>query len=271
MKLSIITVNLNNAIGLSKTVESVFSQSTHNFEYIIVDGLSSDGSVDIIHSLEKSNTQTKEPVLLLWLSEKDTGIYNAMNKGIKMAQGDYLLFLNSGDVLHDESVIDSFLKADVVADVVTGIECMSHGVVVNPVQNDKLTYSYMYNDTLLHQSTFIRRDAFDKYGMYSEDYRIVSDWEWFFRVLIKEDASYQTLDFIVTDFDNEGISNSDKYRELKNKERESVHSSILPRVRVDYNEMCRLQLIEKEYKHLKDGKFGWIISLILNIKGMHKK
>lgn len=271
MKLSIITVNLNNTIGLSKTIESVVSQSTHNFEYIIIDGVSSDGSVDVIREFESFNIQSKNPLSLICISEKDTGIYNAMNKGIKMANGEYLLFLNSGDILHDEFVVESFVKSNITADIATGIEYMSNGVVVRPIKCNKLTYSYMYNDTLLHQSTFIRRDAFDRFGMYREEYRIVSDWEWFFRVLIKENASYMPLDFIVADFDVYGVSNSEKYNKIHKEEREKVHSSILPRIRVDYDEMCRLQLVEKEYKHLKEGKFGWIISLILNLKRMNKR
>lgn len=271
MKLSIITVNLNNALGLSKTIESVARQCTQKFEYIIIDGVSSDGSVDVIRAFDSSNLQSKNPLSLMWISEKDTGIYNAMNKGINMANGEYLLFLNSGDILHDEFVVESFLKSNVTADIATGIEYMSNGVVVRPIKCEKLTYSYMYNDTLLHQSTFIRRDAFERFGMYREDYRIVSDWEWFFRVLIKENASYMPLDFIVADFDVHGVSNSEKYIKIHKEEREMVHSSILPRIRLDYNEMCRLQLVEKEYKHLKEGKFGWIISIILNLKKRNKK
>ena len=87
--LSIITINYNNASGLKQTVNSVVNQSNKNFEYIIIDGNSTDRSKPIIDSLEFEN--------LKWISEEDSGIYNAMNKGIKRATGDYLLFLNSGD------------------------------------------------------------------------------------------------------------------------------------------------------------------------------
>jgi glycosyltransferase involved in cell wall biosynthesis len=102
MKLSIITINWNNAEGLRKTMKSVLTQSCKEFEYIVVDGGSTDGGVDIIKQYEDSPN-------LRWLSEKDNGIYNAMNKGIKMAHGEYLHFLNSGDCLIDQDVVRKML------------------------------------------------------------------------------------------------------------------------------------------------------------------
>ena len=108
MKLSIITINYNNSIGLRKTIESVVSQTDNTFEYIIVDGGSSDGSVDIIKQYADKISQ--------WVSERDGGIYNAMNKGVRMAHGEYIMFLNSGDILYDNNVIGHVLpklKADI--------------------------------------------------------------------------------------------------------------------------------------------------------------
>ncbi len=89
MKLSIITINKNNAYGLRKTIQSVINQTYSNIEYIIIDGASTDGSIDVIKKFEDK--------IDWWASEPDTGIYNAMNKGIKIATGDYCQFLNSGD------------------------------------------------------------------------------------------------------------------------------------------------------------------------------
>lgn len=108
MRLSIITINYNNSIGLRKTIESVVSQTDNTFEYIIVDGGSSDGSVDIIKQYADKVSQ--------WVSERDGGIYNAMNKGVRMAHGEYIMFLNSGDILYDNNVIGHVLpklKADI--------------------------------------------------------------------------------------------------------------------------------------------------------------
>ena len=275
MKLSIITINYNNAEGLHKTLESVYSQTCCQFEHVIVDGGSSDGSVPIIKSYEESivakrlNQKTQYPIIT-WISEKDTGIYNAMNKGIKKAQGEYLLFLNSGDVFANDNVTSHFVDTDVKADIATGIEKMPNGDLIHPKKETELTYSFFYNDTLLHQSTFIRRDAFERYGMYREDYRIVSDWEWFFRAIIKEDATYQPLEFVVADFDGTGMSNDDKYRQLQNLEREKVHQEILPRIFNDYTELMRLRKIERESSYLEEGAFGWVIKLILWIKQIKK-
>jgi len=116
MKLSIITINYNNASGLRKTVESVLSQSTHDFEYIVVDGGSTDGSVEYLES-QNSELKTQN---FSFISEKDNGIYNAMNKGIRMAQGEYLHFLNSGDWLADEKVVENMLKTLPDCDIYVG-------------------------------------------------------------------------------------------------------------------------------------------------------
>src|ERR1700757_1115246 len=99
-KLSIITINFNDQLGLSKTIKSVISQTISDFEFIIIDGASSDKSLDIIkHYADK---------ISFWVSEKDNGIYDAQNKGIAKATGDYLLFLNSGDCFYNEHIVENF-------------------------------------------------------------------------------------------------------------------------------------------------------------------
>ena len=96
-KLSIITINYNNQSGLQRTVESIVNQTWKEFEYIVIDGGSTDGSAAYLESQNK--------IFDYWVSEKDLGIYNAMNKGIKAATGHYLLFLNSGDELLNDKVL----------------------------------------------------------------------------------------------------------------------------------------------------------------------
>ncbi len=103
-KLSIITINLNNSAGLDKTMKSVLVQSFRDFEYIVIDGGSNDGSVEILKSFEKLYSNKTE---IIWLSETDKGIYNAMNKGIDLAHGEYLLFLNSGDSLVNPDILQT--------------------------------------------------------------------------------------------------------------------------------------------------------------------
>lgn len=266
MKLSIITICYNDAQGLKKTLGSVAGQCCADFEHVIVDGKSKDDSPAIIREYADGSAY---PVH--WVSEQDNGIYNAMNKGIDMASGEYLLFLNSGDILVGTQVVKCFIDANVYADVASGIERMPNGNLSYPKNEDELTYDFFHNDTLRHQSTFIRRDAFEKYGKYREDYRIVGDWEWFFRVIIRDNASYQTLNFDVAIFDCNGISNSKVLMESHESERSRVHKEILPRLQHEYEELQILRSIKEEYDHLKSGRFGIFVKIFLRIKQLKKK
>lgn len=159
-KLSIITVNLNNQEGLNKTIESVIVQDFSDFEFIIIDGGSIDGSREIIeHYSDKIN---------FWTSEPDSGVYQAMNKGIANAKGKYLLFLNSGDFLADQFVLKKVFSIENTADILAGkCNITKNGKVVhitNPPE--EITFGYLYNKGLNHQSTFIKKSLFDKYGLY---------------------------------------------------------------------------------------------------------
>ena len=137
MKLSIITINYNNAVGLKKTLDSVAAQTYTDFEYIIVDGASTDGSVDIIREYENALASRPSPLAshLKWISEPDTGIYNAMNKGIRLAHGEYTLMLNSGDYLVDEQVIEKVLLLLDGTDIIQGNTVS----VINNKKNENVT------------------------------------------------------------------------------------------------------------------------------------
>lgn len=203
MKLSIITVNLNNATGLLKTIQSVVSQTWQEFEYIVIDGGSNDGSVEIIKQYED--------YCYSWVSEEDTGVYQAMNKGIARANGTYLLFLNSGDFLLNELVLESIFTHDYEADILCGRCNLSQNGVVKWTTNppNMVTFATLYHGGgLAHQSTFIRKTLFEKLGFYKEDYKYNSDIEFWYRSIILNDASTHKLDIVVTDYNLEGISNS---------------------------------------------------------------
>ena len=136
MKLSIITINYNNAEGLRKTLASVAAQTFRDFEHIIVDGGSTDESVEIIRqyadneAIRPENSKADNLALspyhlitsspIIWISEPDSGIYNAMNKGIKMAKGEYLLFLNSGDYLVDADTLKNVFEEANDVDIIYG-------------------------------------------------------------------------------------------------------------------------------------------------------
>lgn len=283
MKLSIITINYNNAEGLRKTLASVASQTYRNIEHVIVDGGSTDGSVDVIRDYESANRSSVHPLTIIWSSEPDKGIYNAMNKGIEIALGrrivnsfnrselvddkhgeadrpkqsgvenkdaeeDYIQILNSGDILAADDVtarmmaaLDSLnakrstLSGDAVS-ILYGNMLKSYDgkTIINrdTCGGDMYTpesFLYFYKGTLNHDCAYIRCDLFEKYGLYNEQMKICSDWEWYVRVIVLggEKPVYTNID--VTIFDMNGVSESyGKNAELIKRERREYLESILP-------------------------------------------
>ena len=227
MKLSIITINRNNAAGLEKTMQSVAAQTYKEFEYIIVDGASTDGGVEVIKSFESKFGHLK------WVSEPDSGIYNAMNKGIRMASGDYIQILNSGDSLAKEDVTERMLTALGETDapsILYGnmVKCFPDGyrLVDKSFAGQEITMLGMYTGTLNHDPAYIRRDLFDKYGYYDESLKIVSDWKWYLQAIILGDEKPKYVDMDVTLFDMTGISETSK--ELDQTERKQVLEQLFP-------------------------------------------
>jgi glycosyltransferase involved in cell wall biosynthesis len=180
--ISIITINLNNASGLSNTLQSLAGQTWENFESIIIDGGSSDGSVEVIKGFSAQKTLR----ISKWVSEKDHGLYHAQNKGIKAAKGEYTLFLNSGDYLFSPATLDN-LKAELwTADIIYGNILLKHRFR-NRESNmpDTISPEHLYYSTLMHPATFIRRDLFAKVGLYREDFKICSDYYFFVKAILK--------------------------------------------------------------------------------------
>ena len=238
MKLSIITINKDNAEGLQKTLDSVACQTWHDFEHIIVDGASADSSVDII----RNYAADVHPYPVKWLSEPDTGIYNAMNKGIRMANGEYCLFLNSGDYLIDGDVLDKVFALNFNEDVVCGFSKFNYG------DHYELSYSPRHITLLtfvqgtIHHSgnAFIKKSAFEKWGLYDESLKIVSDWKWFLMTLGLSNATYHKIDVLLSVFNCDGISQN--HGGLLYDERKKVLSECLPeRILKDYEYIEWLQ------------------------------
>lgn len=210
MKLSIITINYNNADGLRKTMESVFAQTCKEFEYIVIDGASTDGSVEVIkehvNQLEIGDWRFEN---VKWVSEKDSGIYNAMNKGLKMAKGEYTLMLNSGDYLVDEHVIERIMPELDGTDIVQGnnIEERANGVYRNRgYGKSDIDFFDVMKGRFLHQSSFCRRDLFDRYGFFDESYKMSADTKFFMICLGRNDATFKYVDIDVSNYDLTGIS-----------------------------------------------------------------
>lgn len=241
MKLSIITINYNNNDGLRKTLSSVAALSYHDLEHIIVDAASTDGSVDIIQEYAKN---ANYPVL--WSSKKDKGVYNGMNIGIQRATGDYIQILNSGDVLAATDVTERMLgvlnSLNINSLNITENVPILYGNMLKSYDGKTIirdtcgkgmytpeSFLYFYNGTLNHDCAYIRRDLFDKYGLYNEEMKICSDWEWYVKAIVLggEKPVYTNID--VTIFDMNGISESGgKNKELIQKERREYLEKILP-------------------------------------------
>lgn len=224
-KLTIITINYNNASGLHKTMQSVFSQTSQEFEYIVIDGGSSDDSKNIITQYaDKANFTFR------WISEKDNGIYHAMNKGIQLAQGEYIQFINSGDCLANDSVTDNMLNALTEETTIfygNMLKLMHYGILRDKgFAGRQPTMLDFYRGTLNHSPAYIKRSLFDQYGLYDESLKIVSDWKWYLQVIILGNENVKYNDIDVTIFDMTGISNINS--KLDKEERLKVLKNLLP-------------------------------------------
>lgn len=198
MKISIITISYNDKDVIKETIESVLCQNYHNLEYIVIDGGSNDGSKDIINSFIKNIDN--------FISERDTGIYNAINKGIRLATGEIIGLLHAGDVFYDSDVLvnvsNAFEKND--TEIVYG-----HSLVFekNRKRIVRHNISPTYKDNLMklgwfpsHQSTFFKISVFSKYGFYDENFKIAADYEFFLRLLYINKIKPVMIDFFLVKF-----------------------------------------------------------------------
>ena len=237
LQLSIITINLNNGNGLRKTIESVVEQTYKNFEFIVIDGSSSDNSLDI---LKRFSDQ-----ISFWVSEKDSGIYNAMNKGIKIARGEYCLFLNSGDFFFSSDTLLKIFSLGLSEDVFYGDSFRfdndkKEGFFI--IEPDNLTLYHFFRKSICHQSTFIKRELFKKFGYYNEQLQIAADWEFNIKAIIINNCLTRHINIPVVYYDARGLSNTN--REISLKERGLILNQLFPkRILAD---LIRLELLEKE-------------------------
>jgi glycosyltransferase involved in cell wall biosynthesis len=219
MKLSIITINYNNAGGLKKTLDSILGQTESSFEYIVVDGGSMDGSKDL---LEKSTGVT------YWISEKDKGIYDAMNKGILKASGEYLIFINSGDRLYEPDTIKKIIpQLDGTSVVYGNMKIDDGGELKEGFMPDKIDLKQMMNDTLWHPVSFIKKELFDKYGLYKTDYKICGDYDFFFNVIVDKKVSLRHVNQFICVFDLTGISSKPENVALIKEEKTKIQRNYL--------------------------------------------
>ena len=234
MKLTIVTINRNNLAGLQRTLQSVQAQTCTDFEHVVIDGASTDGSAQLV-----ADYAAHAPYAVRWLSEPDSGIYNAMNKGIGMATGDYIEILNSGDALASADVVERMFAA---LDARNYPEIMYGNMLKTSdwqhFRRDRCgdsslytpqSFLYFYCGTLNHDCAYIRRSLFERLGFYNEQMRICSDWEWYIRAIVLGGVQPVYVNIDVTHFDRNGISESGrKNADIIARERREYLEKIVP-------------------------------------------
>lgn len=237
MILSIVTINFNNAEGLKKTLASVAAQTVTEFEHVVVDGASSDGSADIIREYaEKASYPVR------WVSEPDKGIYNAMNKGIRMAIGKYIQILNSGDMYASSNVVEQMnnalithnnppiLYGNMIKRWPNGKEVCDRG---SAKKDKEWTMFDFIRGTVNHDPTYIHRNLYERLGLYREDLPITADWRWFVEAIPISGIQPVYVPIDVTVFDMTGISETQIERRERERRKE-LAKILYPGVLRDY-------------------------------------
>lgn len=257
MKLSVITINLNNKTGLLRTLASVESQIDRQFEHVIVDGASTDGSVEVIKEYAERHDNVR------WISEPDTGIYNAMNKAARMATADYILYINSGDELFSTEIVNKFRRLTCDSEIILGKTLLvdsnngSQKKIHYKLCEPSLSFLVMLIQGIAHQSAFIKRIT-QVNTPYDESLNIVADFHFFMKKIIFENCSISLADFYVSKFYTGGVSYTDSSRA----ERESVIRNLMPeRIMLDYKGLNieGVQMLKKLSKY--DGFKKWVLWL----------
>jgi len=220
VKLSIITVCYNAEKEIEKTINSVLAQSYSNYEFIVIDGKSKDRTLDILE--DYNNCFLNKKINFKVFSELDNGIYDAMNKGIKKAQGEWLLFLNSGDTLFDENVLNDFMdnKYSKSIKLIYGNTNLIYSSKKSKViRNNNLNRFKLLFYTINHQSIFFNYKIFERFGFYNTKYKIIADKDIILKAYFNKKIKLHYIDKVVANFDMNGLSNN--YQKLL-KEKYSV-------------------------------------------------
>lgn len=250
-KLSIITINYNNDIGLEKTILSILNQTIVDLDFIVIDGNSSDDSKSVINKFQNKITY--------WVSEPDNGIYHAMNKGINVAKGEYLLFLNSGDFLIDDKEILNICTKKLNHDIVA-FDCLlekENKIVGRRTHIEKPSLFYVYKYGFKHQSTFIKRDLFKKNGLYDERYKIAGDYEFWIRCFLSPKTTSKSYNTVLSIFQLNGISQTGDW----STEHRQIEEELIPHLINDF----------KNFEKLLPYKNSRILKRVIKIQQILKK
>lgn len=272
MRLSIITITYNNADGLKRTLQSVRTQTYKNFEYIVIDGASIDASVEMI----KSFASQADGLDCKWISEPDKGVYDAMNKGIKMAHGEYCLFLNAGDILANDTALEVLMANDLIADIVScnaiyeKSQYQSGRYVLSP---QHIKASDLILHFLPHQATLIKRELFTRIHLYDTSFKVVSDWLFFIEALLKYDASYQHVQMFLSRCETQGISSNPENNQMMNEEFHRGLKQVLPLYYEDYAKMRAAGMSGDKDRDKFMGKLAasWCGRLLWKVRNVFKR
>lgn len=228
MKVSIITVCKNAELTISDTIKSVISQNYNDIEYIIIDGKSTDNTLKIINKYQNQ--------ISCLISEEDSGIYEAMNKGINLTTGELVFFLNSNDIFISENVVNETVKraekkeSDIYyGDILFLYKNKVEGYIK---KHNNISRFFMFNDCITHSAIFYKRSAFDKCGLFNDKLRITADYEWLLRAMYKHKLRFKYINLIISIFYEGGISTSNETRNLLKKERNAVINSYFNKIEV---------------------------------------
>lgn len=246
--ISIITINYNNASGLEKTIKSVINQTTGDYELIVIDGGSTDESVNIINK----NTS----FIKISVSEKDKGIYDAQNKGISLAKGKYLIFMNSGDCFTDDKVLENtidFIKKNDDYKIYYGntnlIEKDGKIEALNPPEFIDLYF--FYTATINHQSCFIHKSLFESYGYYNLNYKICSDYEFLLKVFVKEPEVFKYININICNYENYGMSKDLQLFQKVVDERNLIKLNLLDNEQLIAGKRHEIKLLGRKSRYFK--------------------
>ena len=244
-KYTIITINYNNGKGLRSTIESVINQTFDDVEYIIVDGGSTDNSVDIIKDFSER--------INFWVSERDGGVYSAMNKGLHHAHGEYVNFMNSGDTFYSPHVLEEIDRQMGDADILFGNVCdAATGKLYGGIKADRdITFLTLKKEILCHQGTFYRRTIFNRHP-YDENLRLIADWKVNVQAIVLDNCKVKVVDTIVANYDLTGMSSTQS--QLHAEERRKVMKELFP------------ERILKDYVHLYNEEEMPLIKLLPELK-----
>lgn len=210
---SIITICFNEENGIRRTCESVVSQDFRDYEWIVVDGGSTDGTLEVLEEFSGSVTRM--------ISEPDEGIYDAMNKGIAAANGEYLVFMNGGDFFASDDVLAEVSEAP-RKELIYGDIFFDEAGGSLAKYPDVMSEGYLLKKMVPHQATFYRRDLFQRFGNYDRSYKIAADYELYVRLIEVGKVSYHHIAKPLAVFDRSGISSGTAHRALRKRENHRV-------------------------------------------------